>query len=124
MSTRPIRVLHVVGGLARGGTETWLRNVYLRTDRSHVEMSFVVHGDVRGEYEAELVAAGARIYRCPSPSEVRRYARSLLDLLRREGPFDIVHSHVHHFSGVVLALAARANVAAEDRAQPPRASCG
>jgi hypothetical protein len=30
---RPIRILHVVGGLNRGGVETWLLNVLRHIDR-------------------------------------------------------------------------------------------
>ncbi|MDK2801602.1 MAG: hypothetical protein PWQ70_3221 [Clostridiales bacterium] len=30
---KPIRVLHVVGGMNRGGTETWLMHILRNTDR-------------------------------------------------------------------------------------------
>ena len=39
----PIRVLHVLGGLDRGGAETMVMNLYRAIDKSRVQFDFVVH---------------------------------------------------------------------------------
>src|SRR4051812_47049779 len=39
----PLRVLQVVGGMTRGGVETWLLNVLRKIDRSQLQMDFLVH---------------------------------------------------------------------------------
>jgi hypothetical protein len=38
------------------------------------------------------------------------FTRNFKRILREYGPYDIVHSHVHHFSGYVLYLAKQAGV--------------
>ncbi|MBV8554523.1 MAG: glycosyltransferase, partial [Planctomycetaceae bacterium] len=38
------------------------------------------------------------------------YARNFRRILRELGPYDVVHSHVHHFSGLVLRMAGAAGV--------------
>ena len=47
----------------------------------------------------------------PAPLHVPiRYTRNLRRILREYGPYDVVHSHVHYFSGLVLRIAADAGV--------------
>lgn len=106
----PIRVLHIVGGLERGGTETWLRNVARASDTNRVQMDFLVHGEHRGAYEPELACLGCGIHRCSPPRNLVRYARELVGVLAREGPYDVVHAHVQHFNGLALLAAGIAGV--------------
>lgn len=111
--TRPdrLRILHVLGGLDRGGVETWLLNVMRSIDRRRFEMHFVVHTARACAYDPEVRALGGRIMPCPSPSSSPwRYGPALRRILRENGPYDVVHSHVHHFSGHVLGIARSAGV--------------
>jgi glycosyltransferase involved in cell wall biosynthesis len=73
-------------------------------------MDFVVHGSLPNEFDGEIRALGARILTCPAPSRPARYARRFLELLRREGPYDVVHSHLQHFGGPVVRLARHGRV--------------
>jgi len=105
---RPIiRVLQVVSSLGAGGIETWLTHVHRHVDRTRFHIDYLVHTSGRSHYTDIVTALGGAIYYCPSPRNPLRYLPSLIITLKRHGPFDVVHSHVQHFSGVVL-LAARA----------------
>jgi glycosyltransferase involved in cell wall biosynthesis len=101
-----MRVLHVLGKLDRGGVETWLMQVLRLIDRERYQMDFVVHTNDPGAYDKEVRELGGRIFPCLSPSNPWTYARNFSRILKCEGPYDVVHSHVHHFSGYVLLLAA------------------
>lgn len=104
----PRRILHVLGSLGAGGVETWLYRTSLGLDRERWSPEFCLLSENEGVYAPELRAAGCRFHRCPfSPRE--SFPARFLDLLRRER-FDLVHSHVFHFSGAVTALAAAAGV--------------
>lgn len=105
MSAGTVRILHVVGGMGMGGVETWLMHVVRRIDRKHFRMDFLVHGDEKREYDEELEKLGCRIVRCPPPIRPLSYARAFLRVLRESGPYDVVHTHLHYFSGVPLFLA-------------------
>ncbi|MGI6381360.1 MAG: glycosyltransferase family 1 protein [Anaerolineae bacterium] len=107
---RPIRILQVVGGMNRAGVETWLLNVLRHIDRQRFQMDFLVHTDQPCAYDDEVRALGSRIIPCLHPSRPWQYARSLRRILREYGPYDVVHSHVHHYSGWVLRAADRAEV--------------
>ena len=101
---KPIRVLHVLGAMNRGGVETWLMHVLRHTNRESVEIDFLVHTDQAAAYDSELLAQGSKLLRCPNTANPLLYAKRFLQLLRQNGPFDVLHSHVHHFSGFSLTL--------------------
>ena len=107
---KPVRVLHIVGGMVHGGIETWLMHVLRHTDRAQFQMDFLVHTTTPCPYDDEVRALGGRIIPCTDPARLWSYARNFRRILRECGPYDIVHSHVHHFSGVTLRLAHAAGV--------------
>ena len=105
------RILHVVGGMNRGGIETWLMHLLRHIDRDHFQMDFLVHTEQPCPYDDEARDLGSKIIPCLDPSKPWLYARNFKQILGEYGPYDIVHSHVHHFSGYVLYLAKQAGVA-------------
>ena len=107
----PVRVLHVFGQMNRGGAETWVMQVLRAADRAEVAMDFLVGVPEPGHYDAEIAALGAAVIRGEPPAHPLRFARRLRAVLRARGPYDAVHSHVHHFSGFVLAVARAVGVA-------------
>jgi glycosyltransferase involved in cell wall biosynthesis len=109
-SARPIRVLHIVGGMNRGGVETWLMHVLRHIDRKRFQMDFMVHTAAPCTYDDEVRALGGRIVPCLHPSRPWRYAKNFRGVVAAYGPYDIVHSHVHHYSGYTLRLAQRTDI--------------
>ena len=59
--SEPIRILHVLGGLNRGGAETMVMNLYKNLDRSKIQFDFIIHTDKEKEYEDEIKKLGGRI---------------------------------------------------------------
>ncbi|MBI3548188.1 MAG: glycosyltransferase [Elusimicrobia bacterium] len=104
------RVLHVLGAMNQGGAETWLMHILRAIDRRRFDLQFLTHTDRPAFYDPEIRALGSKIHFCGRPGRPHEYALGFLRLLRREGPFDVVHSHVHHYSGFVLRIADRAGV--------------
>jgi len=106
----PIRVLHVVGSLNRGGVETWLLEVFRHIDRSQFAMDVLVHSAAPGALDDEARAVGVSIVPAAESSQPARFARRFLATLRTSPGYDVVHSHVHHFSAYPLELARLAGV--------------
>ncbi|NLX95775.1 MAG: glycosyltransferase family 1 protein [Rhodopirellula sp.] len=109
-SRKPIRVAQVLAGMAPGGIETWLVRVLRHIDRQRFQIDFITHPDGPCFYDEEVLLLGSRIIRCPSAKRAWAYGRALSRTFRREGGYDVVHSHLHHYSGFVLRIAARAGV--------------
>jgi len=102
---KSIRILHIVSGMDTGGVETWLMHVLRRIDRARFQFDFLTHTNKHCFYDDEIRSLGCRIICCMSSSRLWSYARNFRSILKEHGPYDVVHSHVHHFSGFTLMLA-------------------
>lgn len=103
----PIRVLHVVDRLARGGAETWLYTMARHIDRQRFKIDVLVHTDEPKPYDQPMRELGCDVLPCLAPARPWRYARAFGRIAREHGPYDIIHCHTHFWNGVVLWLAQR-----------------
>lgn len=108
--SEPIRVLHIFNRMDRGGAETWIVNVMRHIDRQRFQFDFLVESDQPGAYDEYIRAMGGELYHAGSPKRLLRFSRAFRRIVREYGPYDVVHSHVHHASGLMLALAASCGV--------------
>jgi glycosyltransferase involved in cell wall biosynthesis len=92
-ASEPIRVLHVVHALDRGGIETWLVHVLRHIDRNRFCLDFVTASARPCAYDDEIRSLGAKITPCPSPIRFWSFGPRFKEVLRRDGPYHIVHSH-------------------------------
>ncbi|MBA2662345.1 MAG: glycosyltransferase family 1 protein [Bradymonadaceae bacterium] len=106
VGSRPLRILHVVGGMDRGGLETWLMHVLRTIDRTRFTMDFLVHAAQPCAYDEEIRALGSRVIYGGDHHSLWGYKKRFDEVLALHGPYDVVHSHVAYFSGRVLRLAA------------------
>lgn len=110
MAKEPIRVLHVVTDLNRGGIETMLMNYYRVIDKKIIQFDFLVHREGEKHYNEEALSLGSRIYtmRRLNPFDVT-YRKELRSFFL-EHPYQIVHVHQDCLSSVVLKEAKKAGI--------------
>lgn len=107
----PIRILHVVTYMGRGGLETMLMNYYRAIDRTKVQFDFLTHRDFRADYDDEIETLGGKIYRLPNLNPFSRSYLGALDRFFREHPeYRIVHSHLDCMSAIPLKAAKKHGV--------------
>lgn len=107
----PIRILHIVTYMGRGGLETMLMNYYRAIDRAKVQFDFLTHRDFRADYDDEIEALGGKIYRLPNLNPFSRSYLGALDRFFREHPeYRIVHSHLDCMSAIPLKAAKKHGV--------------
>ncbi|MBM3188098.1 MAG: glycosyltransferase family 1 protein, partial [Chloroflexi bacterium] len=104
-----VRVLHIIGAMDPGGVETGLMRMLRAVDRQQCAMDFCCLSGAPGSYAPEITALGGEVLPCKVGRNPFAFARRLSALLC-EGRYDVVHSHVHHFSGYILRIAARAGI--------------
>lgn len=105
-STLPLRVLHVFGRMNRGGAEMRTLELMRVIDRARYRLDYCSLSGLPGVLDDEIQELGGRVYYCRlGPTFPFQFIR----LLRRES-IDVVHSHVHYVSGVMLLLARLAGV--------------
>ena len=107
----PIRILHVVTYMGRGGLETMIMNYYRHVDRDKVQFDFLVHRDFRADYDDEIEALGGRIYRLPRLVPWSGcYRKALNTFFAEHSEYKIVHVHQDCLSSVILKAAKKHNV--------------
>jgi glycosyltransferase involved in cell wall biosynthesis len=112
--TRPIKILQIVGGMDRGGIETWLMHILRNIDRNLFQMDFMAHSVESCEYDDEIRSLGCRIIVSPYPPHPNRHVWSyptfFRQILQEFGPYDVVHSHSGYVNGNTLRIAKQAGV--------------
>lgn len=107
----PIRVLHVVTYMGRGGLETMIMNYYRNIDRSKVQFDFLTHRQERWDYDDEIESLGGRIYRLPRLNPFSpKYLNALDNFFEEHKEYKIVHCHQDCLSGIALKYAKKNGV--------------
>jgi glycosyltransferase involved in cell wall biosynthesis len=109
---RPVRVLHCVGHLARGGIENWLFQLVQRLGRDRYEHHVVVWTDEEEAFTAQFRAAGVRVLPCAGHTNPLRLRREVSRIVRDHGPYDVLHTHGSHGHAFAMLFAAAAGIRA------------
>src|SRR6202035_3996015 len=87
---RPIRVLHSVGHLLRGGIETSLYQILQRFDGNRFEHHILVRTDKEEPFTAAFREAGFRVLPCLNYSHPVKYRANLRRVIAQNGPYDVL----------------------------------
>jgi glycosyltransferase involved in cell wall biosynthesis len=110
-SSRPVRVLHSVGHLLRGGIEKWLFQTLTAQISRECEHHILVRTDQEEAFTSAFREVGIPVLVCSNFSNPIRYARDFKRLVRERGPYDILHVHGSSFTGLLtLAFAKTAGI--------------
>ncbi|MCC8104210.1 MAG: glycosyltransferase family 1 protein [Clostridiales bacterium] len=107
----PLRILHIVTYMGRGGLETMLMNYYRYIDREKIQFDFLTHRDLEADYDQEILALGGKIYHV---SRLVPWSKSYKSELRKffneHSEYKIVHVHQDCLSSVALQSAKECGV--------------
>ena len=107
-----IRILHVLGGLNRGGAETMVMNFYRAIDRTKVQFDFVIHTDEPQNYSDEIKKMGGKIYIFPRYNGLNTFElrKKWNDFLKEHPGYKVLHSHVRSYASIYLPIAKKHGV--------------
>lgn len=102
------RVLQIMGGLKRGGLETFAMNIYRSIDRSEIQFDFLLTQVVGGDYEEEAKSMGANIYHLPARNKgYKAYRKALDDFFREHHDYIAIHEHISSLTSIEPAYYAK-----------------
>lgn len=106
---QPVRILHVLDGLGRGGAETMVMNLYRNIDRDRYQFDFAVCADEKGAFADEILALGGKIHKVPrlSIKSILSFKNTWIKLLREHSEYAIIHGHLRSSASIYLTLANR-----------------
>lgn len=100
---KPIRILHVVTYMGRGGLETMLMNYYRHINREQVQFDFLVHRHFEADYDQEILSLGGKIYHLPplNPFSIS-YHKAIDKFFDEHNEYKIIHVHQDCLSSILL----------------------
>ncbi|HBL06364.1 MULTISPECIES: glycosyltransferase family 1 protein [unclassified Clostridium] len=95
------KVLHIVGGMDVGGTETMLMNLYRKVYKE-IQFDFVSYYHKEGYYDEEIRKLGGIIIKLDPPSEVGviKSVINLMKIIKNDDEYSAVHAHTLFNCGV------------------------
>jgi glycosyltransferase involved in cell wall biosynthesis len=105
MENKPIRILHVIGGvLDFGGIDIFLMNYYRQVDKDLIQFDFLVTGLEQGVFDDEIRSLGGIMFNVPSKKQ--HLIKNLFGTYRilKQNRTSIVHSHLDGMNGLILLL--------------------
>ena len=108
--SEPIRILHVIGIMNRGGAETMIMNLYRNIDRTKVQFDFVENTSDPAVFDEEILSLGGRIYRCPHYNGKNHFTYTKWwhsFFQSHKGEYPILHGHLGSTAAIYLAIAKR-----------------
>lgn len=109
---KPVRVLHVLHSMNRGGAENALMNYYRHVDRQKVQFDFLLTDQNKCLFEDEILSLGGKVYRVPSltMSNPFPYLKGVRNFLLAHPEYKIIHSHTSSKSVIPLWIAKKVEV--------------
>lgn len=106
------KILHIVGGMGKGGTETMLMNIYKKIDRNKIQFDFLYTTNEETYYDKEIRSLGGNIFRINNLSilNIRKVRNQIYRCIKQNGPYKVIHAHTLFNCGIAMKAAEKSGV--------------
>jgi len=110
--SEPIRILHMIGSLNVGGSQSLIINLYKNIDRTKYQFDFVIDKPNETYYKNLIESMGGKIYVMPSFNGINfsQIRKSWKEFLLSHREYKILHSHVRSYASIYLPVAKKCGV--------------
>lgn len=105
-STCELRVLHYIGALKFGGSQSFVMELYRNIERKKLQFDFVIFPNERGVLYDEIISLGGKIFECPKYSGINhfQFVNWWRTFLAEHPEYRIVHAHVRSVASIYLPI--------------------
>lgn len=102
-----IRVLHMIGCLEVGGSQSMVMNIYRNIDRNKIQFDFIVDKVLESPFTQEIHSLGGRIYKLPkfNGTNILELRKSWNNFFNKHAEYRILHSHVRSYASLYIPIA-------------------
>ncbi|MCQ6275282.1 glycosyltransferase [Bacillus sp. V3B] len=109
-----VKVMQITSGISTEGIGTFVLNTFENINKEKIDVSFALATDWTQHHEQRIINQGGKIYRTAEIGGgtlgIIKHFVNLIKILKKEGPFDVVHSHMDFFNGINVLAAFIAGV--------------
>lgn len=104
---KQIRILHYIGSLEMGGSQTLIMEIYRNLNRQKIQFDFIVDKKDKLIYGKEIESLGGKIYFLPNYTGKNHfsYKKAWNDFFLEHKEYKVIHSHVRSTASIVLKIA-------------------
>lgn len=110
--TEPIRILHMIGSLNIGGSQSMVINIHESLDKSKVQFDYIIDHPDHLYFAEKIKKLGGKIYTMPTFKGFNYFEiRSAWKHFFKQHPeYKILHSHVRSYASLYLPIAKKAGL--------------
>lgn len=110
--TEPIRILHMIGSLNIGGSQSMVINIHESLDKSKVQFDYIIDHPDHLYFADTIKKLGGIIYTMPTFKGFNYFeVRSAwINFFRQHPEYRILHSHVRSYASLYLPIAKKAGL--------------
>lgn len=99
-----IRVLHYIGALELGGSQSFVMELYRHINREKIQFDFVIFPNERGPLYDEILSLGGKIYECLKFNGLNsiKFVKWWDEFLKKHDEYNVIHGHVRSVASIYL----------------------
>lgn len=107
-----IRVLHYIGKLEYGGSQSFVMEMYRKINREKIQFSFVTFPDQKVGFYDEIIDLGGIVYECPQYNGRNHilFVRWWEQFFSEHPEYKILHGHVRSVASIYIPIAKKHGV--------------
>lgn len=107
-----LRVLHMIGGLNVGGSQSVVLNLYKNVDREKIQFDFIIDEPNQIRYKEMVEEMGAKVFVLPKLKgfNVFKVKKAWRKFFREHPEYKILHSHVRSYASIYISIAKKFGV--------------
>lgn len=110
--SEPIRILHMIGSLNIGGSQSMVINLHRAIDRTKVQFDYVIDHPGQLYYEDVVKQLGGKIFEMPTfkGTNLLEIRKSWKKFFKDHPEYKVLHSHVRSYASLYLPIAHKAGL--------------
>ena len=102
-----VRILHMIGSLEIGGSQTMVMNIYRKIDREKVQFDFIIDHPDELFFKDEIEKLGGKIYTMPTFKGINivTVRKAWSSFFKIHPEYKVLHSHVRSYASIYLPIA-------------------
>lgn len=108
----PIRILHMIGSLNIGGSQSMIINLHKAIDKTKVQFDYIIDHPGHLYYESVVKSLGGKIYEFPTfkGHNLLQIRKVWKQFFKDHPEYKILHSHVRSYASLYLPIAKKAGL--------------
>lgn len=109
---KPVRVLHILHSMNRGGAETMIMNYYRNINREKLQFDFLLTVEGKSDYEDEILALGGQVFHITplTGKTIGKYCNDIKTFFKGHPEYKIIHSHNSSKSTFALGIGKKCGI--------------